>query len=111
MKKTPSSPVAELAAGVGNAAHQVIWAYRLGGEWIGELAAARWDKAFKESSPKLSAETRENATHARDVFGGYYSRGLALSVGGAEAVVDTVVGATVAAAQRVSSYSRQATAA
>src|SRR5205814_4502404 len=58
MKKTHYSPATELVAGIGNTAHKVIGAYRSSGEWLADTAAARWNRAFKESSPQLSAETR-----------------------------------------------------
>ena len=111
MKKTHYAPAAELVAGIGSTAHQLIGAYRSSGEWLADVAAARWNKALKEASPKLTAETRRNAAHAREVIGGYYSRGLALSASGAETVVDTLVGAAVAATQRASRFQRQTCAA
>lgn len=75
---------------LGTGAHTAIAAYRAGGERLGYLASQRWNASFRQASPKLSAETRRNATHARKVFGGYYARGLQLSADGAEAVVDTL---------------------
>ena len=88
----------------GNAAHQAIGLYRNGGERIAAVAGERWDTAFAQAKPKLDAETRKNATHAKDVFSRYYSRALALSADGATIVVDTVVGATIAGVERVAAY-------
>lgn len=72
-------------------AHRAIVAWREGGERLGELARGRWDAAFEESSPKLSAETRRNAERAQQAFAGCYAKGVQLSAGGAEAAVDALV--------------------
>ena len=90
--------------GFGNAAHTAIGAWREGGDRLGELARARWDAAFKEASPELSAETRRNATNARKVIGGYYTKGVALSASGAEVAVDTVVQAARDALERAANW-------
>jgi hypothetical protein len=87
-------------AGFGNAAHQVIGFYREGGERLADTLEQRWNKALKESSPKLTPETRKNAARAQQAFSTLYAKGLALSADGAEVVVDTVVGAAVAAVER-----------
>jgi hypothetical protein len=75
----------------GTTAHSAIGACRAGGERLGEFAAARWDRAFAQARPQLSAQTRRNALNARKVFSRYYRQGLQLSTGGAEAAVDTLV--------------------
>ena len=75
----------------GTTAHSAIDACREGGERLGGLAGARWDRAFEEASPRLTPETRRNAANARKVFGRYYHRGLALSTAGAGTAVDTLV--------------------
>lgn len=88
----------------GSAAHQVIDAWREGGDRIGEAAKAQWDAAFKQSAPQLSAETRKNAAHARKVIGGYYTRGVHLSAAGAEVAVDTLVQAARVAVERAATW-------
>ncbi|HUR89033.1 MAG TPA: hypothetical protein VMZ74_08100 [Ramlibacter sp.] len=88
----------------GNAAHQAIDLYRNGGERIATIAGERWDTAFAQAKPQLDAETRKNATHAKDVFARYYSRAVALTADGAQIVVDTFVGATIAGVERVAAY-------
>lgn len=88
----------------GATAHGAINAYREGGERLGQLAGQRWNKAFRQASPQLSAETRKNAAHARKVFAGYYARGVQLSASGAEAAVDTVVQAAATAVERAAAY-------
>ena len=51
-------------ATVGSTAHQIIDAYRAGGERINEAFTQRWNAALKESAPQLKPETRKNAAHA-----------------------------------------------
>lgn len=84
----------------GTAAHSAIGAWRAGGERLGEFSAQRWDRAFQQARPNLSAETRRNAANARKVFGRYYTRGLQLSTSGADVAVDTVVQAAAATLER-----------
>lgn len=90
--------------GFDTTAHLAIGAWREGGERLGEFAGARWDSAFKQSSPKLSAETRRNATHARKVFAGYYTKGVALGASGAEVAVQTMVQAARAGVERAEAW-------
>lgn len=82
-------------------ARSAIGACRLGGERLGDLAAGQWQRAYDQAQPSLSTETRHNATHARQVVGRHYRRGLQLSTAGAEAAVDTLVRAAGVAIERV----------
>ncbi|MES2633522.1 MAG: hypothetical protein V4669_11155 [Pseudomonadota bacterium] len=95
-----ASTAKTVVANAGNAAHQGVGLYRKGGKRLAAVVGKRWDAAFKEASPKLSAETRKNAAHAQEVIGSYYTRGLALSADGAVVVIDTLVGATITAIDR-----------
>ena len=88
----------------GNVAHDAIGMYREGGERLAALAGERWDIAFAQAKPQLSAETRKNAMNARNVFGRYYARALALSTDGATICVDTVIGATISGIERAAAY-------
>lgn len=90
---------------LGSTAHSAIGAWSTGGETLGTMADRRWKKSFADASPRLSAETRRNAAHARKVIGGYYARGLKQSVGGAASVVDAVVAAAAGAVDRVEALS------
>lgn len=90
--------------GFDSTAHQVIGAWREGGERLGQVARQRWDAAFRQSSPELSAETRRNAAHARKVFAGYYNKGVALSSSGAEVAVDTIVQTARTAVERAATW-------
>jgi hypothetical protein len=91
-------------ANFGTTAHKAIDLYREGGERLATLAGERWDTAFEQSKKDLDAETRKNARHAREVFGKYYERGLALSADGAGIAIDTFVGAWIAGIDRVDAY-------
>lgn len=105
MKNTDFSTLAAQAIdGFDSTAHLAIEAWREGGERLGQFAGQRWDTAFKQSSPKLSAETRRNAKHARDVFAGYYNKGLALGTSGAEVAVQTVVQAARGAVDQAAAW-------
>jgi hypothetical protein len=88
----------------GEAAHTVIGMYREGGERLAGLAGERWDAAFQQAKPQLSAETRRNAANARKVFGRYYAQGLALTAEGAAVVVDTCLGAAIAGVERATAF-------
>jgi hypothetical protein len=105
---TFSTTATGLLANFGNVAHQVIGAYREGGERLAATLEQRWKAALKESSPQLAAETRRNAARAQQAFSAYYAKGLALSADGAEVVVDTLVGAAVAGVERAAAFAQQA---
>lgn len=110
MKTTSFSANATgLLANFGNAAHHAIGAYRDGGERLAGALEQRWKKALKETSPKLTPETRRNAARAQQAFSGYYAKGLALSADGAEVVVDTLVGAAVTAVERAAEFAQSRT--
>ncbi|MBC5782095.1 hypothetical protein H8N03_04005 [Ramlibacter sp. USB13] len=100
-KTTMQATARQWIAGFDRGAHRAIAGYRSGAGRLGSVARARWDRAFAESSPKLSAETRRNASHFRDVVAGYYGKGVAVSATGAERAVGTLVEAAQAAAGRM----------
>jgi len=87
-------------SGFDTGAHRAIAGWRAGGDRLGQAARSRWERAFAESSPQLSPETRRNASHFRDVVAGCYSRGIELSASGAERAVATLVQAAQAAVGR-----------
>jgi hypothetical protein len=101
-----SATATDLVAKFGTTAHGVIGAYREGGERLAGTLEQRWKSALKEASPQLTAETRRNAARAQKAFSAYYAKGLALSADGAETVVDTLVGATVAAIERAAALAQ-----
>lgn len=85
-------------AGFDHGARRAITGWRSGADRLGSFARGRWDRAFAESSPQLSEETRRNASHFRDVVARNYGRGVELSAQGAERAVATVVEAARQAA-------------
>jgi len=94
----------------GTAAHQAIGHWRDGGERLAQTAQQRWDAALREAAPKLKPETRKNAKNAQQVFGRYYTRGLAASTSGATIVVDKLVGAAIVGVERAAALREQYTA-
>jgi hypothetical protein len=95
-------------ATAGSTAHKAIDAYRTGDERLNDALAQRWNKALKQTAPKLTPETRKNAAHAQKVFSGYYTKGIALTADGAAVVVDTLVGAALATTQKATAFAQTA---
>jgi hypothetical protein len=91
------SSAQQFVNGFDTQAHRAIAGWRSGSDRLGQAARTRWDRAFAESSPQLSAETRRNATHLRDVVARNYALGVELSASGAERAVTTLVAAAQAA--------------
>jgi hypothetical protein len=75
----------------GNTAKNVVNAYRAGGERVAGLVEQRWDRAFKESRAQLSAETAKNATAAKQLVGGYYTKSLTVTTDSATDVIAQLV--------------------
>lgn len=94
----------QLIDGFDAGAHQIIEACREGSDRLGAVARERWDVAFKASKAQLSAETRRNATHARDVFAGYYGKAVDMGTTGAEVAVETLVQAARTAVERATAW-------
>lgn len=99
-----STTATTLVANFGNAAHQFIGMYREGGERLADTLEQRWKAALKESSPKLTPETRKNAARAQQAFATVYAKGLALSADGAQVVIDTLVGAAVTGVEHAAAF-------
>jgi hypothetical protein len=85
-------------------AHHAITQLRESSDRLGAFARGRWDRAFAESSPKLSEETRRNASHARDVFSRWYVKGVAVSTTGADRAVDALVDVARTAVTRAADW-------
>jgi hypothetical protein len=99
-----TATAAQFVEAFGSNAHGAIDTCIAGGERLGEFAAERWDRAFEEASPRLSAETRRNAANARKVFARYYRRGLERSGEGAARAVDAMVKAAGGAIERAEAF-------
>ncbi|HSV34115.1 MAG TPA: hypothetical protein VLI46_01100 [Ramlibacter sp.] len=102
--KAFSATATDFIAHAGQAAHQAIGLYRESGDRLAATLEQRWKTALKESSPRLTPETRRNAARAQQAFSTYYAKGLALSASGAGVVVDTVVGAAITAVERAAAF-------
>ena len=92
-----ASSAQQFVEGFDTQAHRAIAGWRSGSDRLGQAARKRWDRAFAESRAQLSAETRRNASHFRDVVARNYARGVELSATGAERAVSTLVSAAQAA--------------
>jgi hypothetical protein len=106
---TFSTTATNALAKLGNTAHHLIGVYRESGERLAATLEQRWTAALKEASPQLTAETRRNAARAQQAFSATYSKGLAVTADGAEVVVNTLVGAAVAAVERAAAFQQART--
>src|SRR5687767_5023043 len=91
-------------AGFDTQAHKAVEQLRESSERLGTFARSRWDTAFAESSPKLSEDTRRNASHARDVFSRWYVKGVDVSTTGADRAVDVFVDVARTAVSRAAEW-------
>lgn len=89
--KNLSTVVTDLIESYGNTSKNVINAYRTGGERIIGFVEQRWERALEASSPKLTAEVRDNAAAAQKLFGSYYAQSLALATNSCDTVVNQLV--------------------
>lgn len=100
--KNLSTVATELIATSGKTAHNVINAYRAGGERMVSLLEQGWNKALRQSRSELSAETARNASAAQLAFSVFYSKGLELSSEGAQHLVQQLVKVAEAGVERAS---------
>lgn len=91
----------DLIESYGNTVHNVIGAYRAGGERMVDFLEQRWEQALEQSRPQLTAEVAENAAAAQKMFGGYYAKGLSFTTDGADSVLDQLVKLASAGVERV----------
>jgi hypothetical protein len=89
--QTLSTVTTDLIASYGNTARNVINAYRASGERVAVFLDQRWERALNQSSDQLAADVRKNAQALHDLLNGYYSKGIALTSAGADALVDKAV--------------------
>jgi hypothetical protein len=80
-----------LITSYGNTAKNVIHAYRVGGERVIGLLEQRWDRALKQSRSQLAAGVAKNATAVQHALHSYSLKGLTLTSGGAQDMVNRVV--------------------
>lgn len=89
--KNLSTVTSNVVESYGNTAKNVIHAYRAGGERVVDLVEERWNSALKESRSKLAAGVAKNATTVQKALCRYSKKGLTMSSGGAQTVVNQVV--------------------
>ncbi|WP_298923304.1 hypothetical protein [uncultured Ramlibacter sp.] len=99
-----SSAAASTIEALSSAAHGAIGVCRSGGERLGELADAGWQRSFEQASPRLSPETRRNAANAHQVLSNLYRQGVQASSTGADAAVDVLARVAATAVQRAASF-------
>lgn len=75
----------------GNTANNVIHAYRAGGERVVSLLDRRWHNALNRSRSNLAEGVAKNAGVVQQLLHKYTLKGLALTSGGAQGVVNQVV--------------------
>jgi len=75
----------------GNTAKNVIHAYLAGGERVVSLLDRRWNSALKQSRSKLATGVAKNAGVVQQALHKYTLKGLALTSGGVQNVVNQVV--------------------
>lgn len=75
----------------GNTASNVIHAYRSGGERVVKLLDRRWNGALRQSRSQLATGVAKNATTFQQAMHKYSLKGLTLSSGGAQGLVNQVV--------------------
>jgi hypothetical protein len=75
----------------GNTAKNVIHAYRAGGERVVGLLERRWNDALKQSRSRLAAGVAKNATAVQHVLQSYSLKGLTITAGSAQNMVNRAV--------------------
>lgn len=89
--KNLATATTELIACYGNTARNVVCAYRVGGERIIGLMDQRWEQAIEKTGSRLKPEVRGNALSAQKKLSGYYARGISLTTGGADLLINKAV--------------------
>lgn len=89
--KNLSNVTCDLITSSGNAARNVIQAYRVGNARIASYVDQRWASAVHKAGAQLSAEIRSNAVAAEQKVSAYYTRGVSLAGDGADLALSKVV--------------------
>lgn len=91
----------DLIACYGNTARNIVNAYRAGNERVVGFMDQRWERALVKSGQQLSAEVRGNALSAQKKLSSLFVKGVAITAGGADTAIDTVVGLADKSVRRV----------
>ncbi len=89
--KNLSTVTTDVIESYGNAAKNVIDAYRLGNQRVARFVDQRWESAVQQASSRLRAEARTNALSAQKAVNGMYVKGIDMTSAGAGKVVDKFV--------------------
>ncbi len=89
--KKLSSVTCHVIDAYGSTASNVIHAYRAGGERVVGMLDDRWNSAFKKSRSQLASGVAKNATAVHQMLQKYTLKGLTVTSGGAQGVVNRVV--------------------
>lgn len=90
-RKNLSTVTCHVITAYGNTASNVIHAYRAGGERVVDMIDARWNNALKQSRSQLATGVAKNADAVHQVLQKYTLKGLTLTSGGAQGVVNQMV--------------------
>lgn len=89
--KSLSSVTCHVISAYGNTATHVIQACRAGGERVVSMVDARWNNALKQSRSQLATGVARNADAVHQVLQKYTLKGLTVTSGGAQDVVNQIV--------------------
>ncbi len=89
--KSLSTVTTDVIESYGNAAKNVIHAYRLGHQRVARFVDQRWESAVQQTAARLRVEARNNALTAQKAVSGMYVKGIDLTSAGADKVVDKFV--------------------
>jgi hypothetical protein len=90
-QRTLSAATTDLLETYGKTAHNVIEAYRVGGERVAGFVDQRWSMALDGVGARLATDVRLNALSAQRKVTSLYTRGVRFSTGSADAVVHKAV--------------------
>lgn len=96
-----STVTSDVIATYGKTAKTVINAYRVGGERVIGFVDQRVQGTLSRRGARLNPKLRAELMTTQRKVSGYYSRGLQLTTGGADTVVDTVVDIAAKGVQRI----------
>jgi hypothetical protein len=86
-----SAVTCHVISAYGNTANNLIQAYRSGGERVVGMIDTRWNMAFQQSRSQLAAGVAKNAIAVHQLLQKYTLKGLTVTTGGAQDVVNQVV--------------------
>jgi len=98
-----STVASDVIASYGKTAKNVIHAYRAGGTRAIGFVDQRFESVVERRAKRISPSVRDNLVSAQKTISGYYVKGIQLTTGGADSVIDTVVDLAAKGVQRIAS--------